>query len=140
MHYGPCFVIPRSLSTLYRCSLTTVAQDKPYHEKPLIRDCFNRKGSCTLFTPYLDVANIIEVTIYSEVIKMRKHFLIQDVLSITNESMLNLNQFEYGHDITVQCIHSHCFSIRKISPQMQNMMLCIVVDVPYDLMFILNVG
>ena len=31
----PDFVIPRSLSTLYRCLLTTLAQDKPYHEKPL---------------------------------------------------------------------------------------------------------
>ena len=56
MHYAPCFVIPRGLSTLYRCSLTTVAQDKPYHEKPLIRDCFNHKGSCTLFRPYLTIA------------------------------------------------------------------------------------
>ena len=50
----PCFVIPRGLSTLYRCSLTTVAQDKPYHEKPLIRDCF--KGRCTLFRPYSTIA------------------------------------------------------------------------------------
>ena len=53
---GLCFVIPRGLSTLYRCSLTTVAQDKPYHEKPFIRDCFNHKGSCTLFRPYLTIA------------------------------------------------------------------------------------
>ena len=44
------------LSTLYRCSLTTMAQDKPYHEKSLIRDCFNHKGSCTLFRPYLTIA------------------------------------------------------------------------------------
>ena len=44
----PDFVIPRGLSTLYRCSLTTLAQDKPYHEIPLIRDCCNHKGSCTL--------------------------------------------------------------------------------------------
>ena len=56
MHYAPCFVIPRGLSILYRCSLTTVAQDKPYHEKPLNRDCFNHKGSCTLFIPYLTIA------------------------------------------------------------------------------------
>ena len=28
------FVIPHGLSTLYRCSLTNMAQDKPYHEKP----------------------------------------------------------------------------------------------------------
>ena len=53
--FPPCFVIPRGLSTLYRCSLTTVAQDKPNHEKSLIRDCFNHKGSCTLFRPYLNV-------------------------------------------------------------------------------------
>ena len=33
VHYAPCFVIPRGLSTLYRCSLTTVAQSKPYHVK-----------------------------------------------------------------------------------------------------------
>ena len=56
MHYAPCFVIPGGLSTLYRYSLTTVAQDKPHHEKPLIRDCFNHKGSCTLFKPYLTIA------------------------------------------------------------------------------------
>ena len=58
MHYAPCFVILRGLSTLYRCSLTTVAQartfkfpwaqDKQHHEKPLIRDCCNHKGRCTL--------------------------------------------------------------------------------------------
>ena len=48
VHYAPCFVIPHGLSTLYRCSLTTVAQDKP-----LIRDFFNHKGSCTLFRPHL---------------------------------------------------------------------------------------
>ena len=28
-----CPLIPRGLSTLYRCSLTTVAKDKPYHKK-----------------------------------------------------------------------------------------------------------
>ena len=33
MHYAPCFVIPLGLSTLYRCSLTTVAQDKPYNSR-----------------------------------------------------------------------------------------------------------
>ena len=54
--YAPCFVIPHGLSTLYRCSLTNVAQDKPYHEKLFIRDCFNHKGSCTLFRPYLTIA------------------------------------------------------------------------------------
>ena len=52
----PAFVIPCGLSTLYRCSLTTVAQDISYNEKPLIRDCFNHKGSCTLFRPYLTIA------------------------------------------------------------------------------------
>ena len=39
------------LSTL--CPLlwnSTLAQDKPYREKPLIRDCFNHKGKCTLFS------------------------------------------------------------------------------------------
>ena len=40
--------IPRSLSTLYRCSLTTMAQNKTFFEIPLLRDCCNHKGSCTL--------------------------------------------------------------------------------------------
>ena len=54
---APCFVIPRGLSTLYRYSLTTtVAQDKPHHEKPLTWDCYNHKGSCTVFRPYLTTA------------------------------------------------------------------------------------
>ena len=48
----PDFVIPHGLSTLYRCSLTTLAQYKPYREKPFIRDCCNQKGSCTIFRPY----------------------------------------------------------------------------------------
>ena len=52
----PDFTIPRGLSTLYRCSLTTLAQDKSYHEIPLIRDCCNHKGSCTLFRSYLIIA------------------------------------------------------------------------------------
>ena len=38
---------------LYWCLLTTLAQDKPYHEKPIFRDCCNHKGRCTLFRPYL---------------------------------------------------------------------------------------
>ena len=55
----PRLVIPRGLSTLYICSLTTMAQDKPYHEKPLIRDCCNHKGGggCTLFRPYITIAS-----------------------------------------------------------------------------------
>ena len=52
----PGFVIPRGFSTLYRCSLITVAQDKPYHEKPLNGDCCNHKGSCTPIKPYLNIA------------------------------------------------------------------------------------
>ena len=53
---SPLTVIPRRLSTLHRCSLTTVAEDKSYNEKLLIRDCRNHKGSCTLFWPYLTIA------------------------------------------------------------------------------------
>ena len=52
----PDFGIPCGLSTLYRCSLTTVTQDKLYYEKPLLRDCCNHKGSCTLVRPYLTIA------------------------------------------------------------------------------------
>ena len=37
----PNLIIPRGLSTFYRCSLTTLSQDK---------------GSCTLFRPYLNTA------------------------------------------------------------------------------------
>ena len=52
----PDFVIPCNLSTLYRCSLTTLAQDKPYHDIPLgtAATC-NHKGSCTLFRTYLTI-------------------------------------------------------------------------------------
>ena len=56
MHYAPWLVIPRGLSTLYRSSLTTMAQDKPYQEKPLNRDYYNHNGSCTMFRPYLTIA------------------------------------------------------------------------------------
>ena len=47
----PDFVIPRSLSTLYRCSLTTMAQDKPFHKMYTIlnRDYCNHN-------PYLIIA------------------------------------------------------------------------------------
>ena len=45
-----------SLSTLHTCSLTTLAHDKPYHKKPLIRDCCNHKRSCTVFRPYQTIA------------------------------------------------------------------------------------
>ena len=47
---------PRGCSTLYKCSLTTMAQDKQYHEKTLIRDRCNHKGSCTLFKTILTIA------------------------------------------------------------------------------------
>ena len=56
----PDFVIPQGHNTLYRCLLTTLAQDKPYHEKPLIRDCCKHNGSCTLFRPYLTITARIE--------------------------------------------------------------------------------
>ena len=46
----------RPQHTLNTCSLTTLAHDKSYHEKPLIRDCCNHEGSCTLFRSYLTVA------------------------------------------------------------------------------------
>ena len=52
----PDFVIPRSLSTLYKCLLTTMAQDIPFQKIPLIRDCCNLKGRCTLVRPYLTIA------------------------------------------------------------------------------------
>ena len=40
----PAFVIPHSFSTLYRCSLTTVAQSKPYHEKPFNQRLLQPQG------------------------------------------------------------------------------------------------
>ena len=49
----PDFVVPCGLSTLYRCSLTTLPKTKPCHEIPLIRDCFNTRGAAciqTIFT------------------------------------------------------------------------------------------
>ena len=55
----PDFVIPRGLSTLYRYSLTTRGTrqtDKPYHEEPLNRDCYNHMGSCTLYRPWSTIA------------------------------------------------------------------------------------
>ena len=51
------FYIYSFLDTLYKCSLTTVAQDRPYHEKPLISNCCNHKGSCTLFRPRSKIAD-----------------------------------------------------------------------------------
>ena len=44
------FVIPCGF---YRWSLTTMAQDIPFHEIPLISDCCNHRGSCFLVNPYL---------------------------------------------------------------------------------------
>ena len=51
------FVIPWGLSTLYRCSLTTVAQEKPYPEKPSSRDCCNHKW-CRTWTLYRPLSTI----------------------------------------------------------------------------------
>ena len=63
----PDFVIPHGLSTLYRCLLTTMAQNKPYHEKQLNRDCCNHKGSCTLFRPYSTIAARISSSSFIQV-------------------------------------------------------------------------
>ena len=49
----PDFIILRGLSTLFRCS-RTLAQDIPFHKIPLINDCCNYTGSCTL-RPYLTI-------------------------------------------------------------------------------------
>ena len=32
--------------------MTSMALDIPFHETPLIRDCYKHKGSCTLVSPY----------------------------------------------------------------------------------------
>ena len=39
-----------SAHSIYRCSLTTMAQDIPFLEIPLIRDCCNHKGSPSYLT------------------------------------------------------------------------------------------
>ena len=96
MHYAPCSVIPRGLSTLYRCSLTTVAQDKPNHEKPLIRDCFNHKGSCTLFRPYLTIAAGISS---SSFVRVSTRQLAVNSLSKRISSTLNFHE-SIGNDGT----------------------------------------
>ena len=85
----PCIVIPRGLGTLYRCSQTTVAQDKPYHEKPLIRDCFNHKGSCTLFRPYLTIAAVISS---SSFVRVSTRQLAASSLSKGISSTLNFHE------------------------------------------------
>ena len=53
------------LSTLYKCLLTTMVQDIPFHEIPLIRDCCNHKESCT---PVSLCVTIISRTISSELL------------------------------------------------------------------------
>ena len=84
----PRLVIPRGLSTLTRCSLTTMAQDKPYHEKPLIRDCCNHKGSCTLFRPYLTIA----ARISSSFVRVSTRQLAGKSLSKGISSTLNFHE------------------------------------------------
>ena len=41
----PDFVIPRGHSTLYRCSLTIMAQDIPFHEIPLTGTAATTRGA-----------------------------------------------------------------------------------------------
>ena len=41
----PLLCIPHGLSTLYRCLLTTVAQSKPYHEKPFDQGLLQPQGA-----------------------------------------------------------------------------------------------
>ena len=77
-HYAPDFVIPCGLSTLYRCSLTTVTQDKSYHEKPLIMDYCNHKESCTLVSPYSTItASISSVSFIWFYETISSEFLVQ---------------------------------------------------------------
>ena len=45
----PNFVIPRGLSTLYRCSLTTMAKDTLFSEILLIRYCCNHNPGQSIF-------------------------------------------------------------------------------------------
>ena len=42
---GPLLCIPHGLSTLYRYSLTTVAQSKPYHQKPFNQGLLHPQGA-----------------------------------------------------------------------------------------------
>ena len=86
----PDFVIPRDLSTLYKCSLTTMAQDKLYHEKPLIRIYCNQRGaSCTLFRPYSTIPAWISSSSFVRV-SMRQ--LVASSLSKGISSTLNFHE------------------------------------------------
>ena len=63
----PDLVILHGLSTLYRCSLTTLAQDITFHEIPLNRDWCHLMRSCTLVRPYLTMAAGISSTSFVQV-------------------------------------------------------------------------
>ena len=47
--------------------MTNMAQDIPFHEIPLIRDCCNHQGSCTLVNPYLIIAAVISSSNFIQV-------------------------------------------------------------------------
>ena len=66
-----------------------MAQDKPYHEKPLIRDCCNHKGSCTLFRPYLTIAARISS---SSFVRVSTRQLAASSLSKGISSTLNFHE------------------------------------------------
>ena len=75
-------------------------KDKPYHEKPLIRDCFNLKGSCTLFRPYVTIAAGISP---SSFVRVSTRQLAVSSLSKGISSTLNFHE-SIGHwrDLNLQ--------------------------------------
>ena len=85
----PDFVIPCGLSTLYIFQLTTMTQNIPLHELPLIGDCCNHKGSFTLVSPYLIiVAGIISLSF----VRVSTRQLAVNSSSKGNSSTLNFHK------------------------------------------------
>ena len=104
MHYAPDFVIPCGLGTLYKCSLATVAQDKPYHEKPTGTAATTRGAVPCLFRPYLTTATGISS---SSFVQVSTRQLAVSFLSKGISSTLNFHESIIGTDGTQTRNFSH---------------------------------
>lgn len=69
-------IIPHGHSKLYKCPLTTMAQDISFHEISLNRNCCNHKGTCTLVCPYCNQDQLEFSVSFEE--RISREFLIQE--------------------------------------------------------------
>ena len=89
---SPDFVIPCNHKTHYRCSLTTVAQDKPYHKKPFSGTATTIIRKVVPYSDHIHYSTIIASISFSSFLRVSTRQFAVSSLSKGISSILNFHE------------------------------------------------